>query len=148
MFREVEGDLFEMNVDAIGHGVNVRGLMGAGIAKPFGEKYPLMKEEYVLMCKANDFHPGDVFKYYVGDGKWIYNLASQKEPGADARIPWLSQSAHTMMVHAHRYGVKEIALPAIGCGIGGLDYHDVRMVLSGVCQGWDTNLTVVMLPNA
>jgi O-acetyl-ADP-ribose deacetylase (regulator of RNase III) len=147
MFREVEGDLFAMDVDAIGHGVNCKGLMGAGIAKPFREKFPLMYEEYALMCQAKDFHPGDVFKYYVGDGRWVYNLASQNKPGADADLGWLMQAAHTMMVHAHRYGVQEIALPQIGCGIGGLDYRDVRKVLSDVSGGWSPDLTVVILPS-
>jgi O-acetyl-ADP-ribose deacetylase (regulator of RNase III) len=37
MFKEIEGDLFNSDAQALAHGVNIRGVMGAGIAKPFKE---------------------------------------------------------------------------------------------------------------
>lgn len=122
MLKEVTGDLFEQDVQALAHGVNCSGVMGAGIAKPFKEKYPLMYEEYALMCERNMLSPGGCFAYYVGGGRWIYNIASQNRPGADARRRWLAEGLRSAAIHARQYGVKDIALPRIGAGIGGLDY--------------------------
>lgn len=33
-----------------------------------------------------------------------------------------------MFSHAKEVGVERIAVPRVGCGIGGLDYKDVRKV--------------------
>lgn len=122
MLNEVTGDLFNTTAPALAHGVNVRGVMGAGIAKPFKERFPLMYEEYALMCKHGTLLPGQTFVYYAGNGRWVYNVASQREPGPDARIRWLTTGMVDALIHARKHDVREIALPKIGCGIGGLDY--------------------------
>lgn len=147
-FKEIEGDLFDQKVQALAHGVNCKGLMGAGIAKPFRDKFPLMYEEYVLMCKAGQLRPGSVFAHYAGGGRWVYNIASQNSPGPDARKEWLSAGLYSALIHARVYGVKEIAAPQIGCGIGGLDYRkDVEPIFERMARMFPTtNLTVVSLP--
>jgi O-acetyl-ADP-ribose deacetylase (regulator of RNase III) len=61
--RYVSGDLFvnRYNAQALAHGCNCQGAMGAGIAKGFRELYPDMYEEYHQQCKAQpqQFNPGD-----------------------------------------------------------------------------------------
>jgi O-acetyl-ADP-ribose deacetylase (regulator of RNase III) len=46
--KYISGDLFEnrFGAEAIGHGCNLQGSMGAGIAKIIKERYPEMYEEY------------------------------------------------------------------------------------------------------
>jgi O-acetyl-ADP-ribose deacetylase (regulator of RNase III) len=148
MFKEIEGDLFNSDAQALAHGVNIRGVMGAGIAKPFKEKFPLMYEEYCLMCRHETLHVGGCFAYYAGNGRWIYNIASQDEPGPFARVRWLSTGLRDALIHARRYKVDEIALPQIGCGIGGLDYKtDALPVFERLAALFPmVNLTVVSLP--
>ena len=124
MLNEVTGDLFNTTAPALAHGVNVRGVMGAGIAKPFKERFPLMYEEYALMCKHQTLLPGQTFAYYAGNGRWVYNVASQRDPGPDARVTWFVKGMIDALIHARRYEVREIALPQIGCGIGGLSYEN------------------------
>lgn len=47
---EVVGDLFDIDLPAIGHGCNSRGSMGAGIAVQFRRRYPDMYREYKRRC--------------------------------------------------------------------------------------------------
>jgi O-acetyl-ADP-ribose deacetylase (regulator of RNase III) len=65
----ISGDLLTNGVgaQALAHGCNCRGSMGAGIAAGFRERYPEMYEEYRRRCKATprEFNPGDVFLYKV-----------------------------------------------------------------------------------
>jgi O-acetyl-ADP-ribose deacetylase (regulator of RNase III) len=122
--------------------------MGAGIAKPFKDKFPLMYEEYALMCEKNQLLPGYAFPYFAGGGRWVYNITSQNFPGADARAVWLSLGLRDALIHARLYGVKEIALPQIGCGIGGLDYKkDALPIFERLADIFPmVDLTVVSLP--
>ena len=42
-----------------------------------------------------------------------------------------------MVDHASQHEVPTIALPKIGCGIGGLRWGDVEQVLSGIVRETD-----------
>lgn len=146
-FYEESGDLFAGTWQALGHGVNCEGLMGAGIAKPFKEKFPLMYDQYALMCKRGMLNPGDYMPFYVGNGRWVYNIASQRKPGADARVRALVNGTVGALVHARQWGVKEIALPRIGCGIGGLDYDsEVRPALERISYSFLGTDIIVVTP--
>jgi O-acetyl-ADP-ribose deacetylase (regulator of RNase III) len=120
------GDLFEpdLDVDAIGHGVNCRGVMGAGIAKLFKQNYFDMYWQYAMRCKAGLLWPGEVFTWFGGD-KVIFNIASQDLPGANAQIGWLSEGLSRVsdLAIANDWTV---ALPWIGAGIGGLPKESVK----------------------
>lgn len=133
MINVVKGDLFKSGAPAIGHGVNCKGVMGSGIATVFKINYPDMYEEYKGACRRGDLRPGMVFPWKDEEsGVWIYNIASQDNPGADARLDWLATGVAKALDHAFKNDVYKIALPKIGCGIGGLDWEDVHKSLSQV----------------
>lgn len=127
-----KGDLFASNGRAIGHGVNCKGKMGAGIAVLFKKKYPDMYKEYSELCERGELVPGDCFIWDNGDGTFVYNLASQDYPGKDARLNWLGNAAVKALQHADKNNIKRICLPQIGCGIGGLEWNDVEALLRQV----------------
>ncbi|UDL15922.1 ADP-ribosyltransferase [Microbacterium phage Pumpernickel] len=129
-----EGDIFTSTADAIGHGVNTQGLMGAGIAAKFRDLWPGMYDEYRRTCEEGDFVPGAVMSYDLGEGRVIYNIASQGLPGANAAYDWLAIGV-MIAVHDMRIrGLQTLALPRIGSGIGGLDEKRVEMLLGVIAR--------------
>lgn len=133
--REVTGDLFEYDGVAIGHGVNCKGAMGAGIATQFRKRYPAMYDSYRVHCENGTLQPGRAFVYRSSDGRLICNIASQDFPGADARYDWLVAGISLAVADLIDAGVRELALPQIGCGIGGLDWEAVKVMLIMLEQG-------------
>jgi O-acetyl-ADP-ribose deacetylase (regulator of RNase III) len=136
---ERNGDLFTTTAKVIGHGVNCKGLMGAGIAKTFREKFPANYRYYNMVCHAatGNLQPGGYVLYHE-DGKMIFNFASQNDPGADASYHWLFSS---LFLGAARLNDRKsdladygnvIAIPEIGCGIGGLEWYPTRRVIRAV----------------
>ncbi|NPD80804.1 macro domain-containing protein [Prevotella sp. PINT] len=127
-----EGDIFTLsNMYSFAHGCNCAGAMGKGIALQFREKYQDMYAQYRNMCKENLFKPGDVFDFYYGEGH-IYNLATQKTWRSKARIEYIEQALTKMLELAERDGVKRIAMPAIGAGLGGLLWKDVKITIDKI----------------
>jgi len=116
-----QGDLFASGLTALAHGVNCRGVMGAGIAAQFRDRYPGMYESYRRRCLRGAIRPGEVFPWQHDNGHVIFNLATQDEPGPGAR-PWMITAAAGQMITQahHEFGITEVGLPLIGCGIGGL----------------------------
>lgn len=140
-----EGDLFGSGLPAIAHGVNCRGVMGAGIAVQFRRHWPQMFESYRRRCLRGGMLPGEILPWKHPDGV-VFNLATQYEPGSAAE-PWMITAAIGRMITEayHDFKIHEIGLPLIGCGIGGLTPDDLAMCLHPY-SGAPVDLVVYTLP--
>jgi O-acetyl-ADP-ribose deacetylase (regulator of RNase III) len=115
-------DLFDPENKVIGHGCNIKGQMFAGIARLFYEKYKTNFEGYQKVCSEGLYKPGSVYVCTEFDGRVIVNLATQDNPGRNARLSWVKDSLKAF----EDLGVSnQISLPWVGCGIGGLSWEDV-----------------------
>ena len=119
------GDLFTTESKHIGHGVNIRGVMGAGIAKTFRSKFPEMYKQYRLACIREELDVGQDLMLEEND-IFIHNISSQEYPGADALYIWLRRGLEAAMQNVESVGGDMLALPEIGCGIGGLEWKSVK----------------------
>lgn len=120
------GSLFDSTAPVLAHGVNLRGVMGAGIAKSFRDLYPVNYAAYRDACRRGWLDEGDCLLHYEG-GKWIANLSTQVELGADADYDRLRAALHQLCSRVEQFrGRAPIAIPEIGCGIGGLEWDEVQ----------------------
>src|SRR5690625_4076664 len=87
MISERTGDIFSVLTKAIAHGVNLAGVMGEGIAKTVRKLYPDVYDEYRREVKS--LRPGAALAVQSEDGTLILNLATQVEPGSNARIEFV-----------------------------------------------------------
>jgi O-acetyl-ADP-ribose deacetylase (regulator of RNase III) len=122
------GDLFSTDAQAIGHGVNCEGVMGAGIAKVFKEKFPNNYEAYRKYCSMKFLSPGTAFMKKE-NGLLIFNMATQYRPGPDATYSRVLRAGADAAELAVANGIDRIAIPLIGCGIGGLEWSMVEELL-------------------
>lgn len=127
--RYVKGDLFETDCRAIGHGVNLRGIMGGGVAAEVKRRYPRVFETYQRIClfKPEEFQLGDVLPASQSSlDPIIFNMATQDLPGPDARYSAIYDSAFAALALAKSLEIPEIAIPKIGTGIGELDWEVIE----------------------
>lgn len=131
------GDLFTSDADALAHGCNCQGVMGAGIAVQFRKRYPKMFEDYRARCMNGSFGIGSCFAWDAPDGKVIYNLGTQKYPGPCARLEDIRTALLTMLRMPTKKNqlIRTIALPRIGCGHGGLKWPDVKNIIEQTASG-------------
>jgi O-acetyl-ADP-ribose deacetylase (regulator of RNase III) len=128
------GDLFTSDAPALAQGVNTKGAMSSGIAVQFKTRYPEMHTEYRKQCADGTLEPGGVLGWIPEEGPTIYNVASQKYPGANAKIEWLSASMFSALHDAEIRGYDRIAIPKIGAGVGGLNWQEVEAYLRGLAN--------------
>ena len=135
------GDVFSTHSRGIGHGVNVVGLMGHGIALQFRNRFPEMHNQYKVLCNNGSLRPGETmiwempFENPQPDHRlFVYNIASQDAPGANAKMEWLITGVANALSHAAEHGLESIALPRIGSGIGGLKQDEVEAALTKLAE--------------
>lgn len=144
---EIHADLIKSELPAIGQGVNVRGVMGAGISGPLMKLYPNMHFEYRAACRNGLLVPGGFTSHVVPEtAQVIYSLASQENPGADATYTWLDRSVRGALRDMEIRGLKTLGLPRIGCGIGGLDWKRVQATLARACHASYVDIVVCNWP--
>ena len=127
-------DIFEVEAEALSHGCNIHGATG-GLAGVVFSQYPEMKESYLEGCNRGSFKPGEAFIYETDSSDsfaYIYNLFSQIKPGPNADLELLRSSLLEMRDHMKLCSVKSVNIPQIGCGIGGLNWEDVRPLLEEI----------------
>lgn len=134
MTRNLElhtGDMFTSDATALGHGVNCRGAMGAGVAKIIRARYsPAMFADYHAACQSGALRPG-MTRMWSGDARMplLANIASQNLPGPHAELDLLDSAIRAALAAVEIAGLDRLAIPRIGCGIGGLNWPQVYEVL-------------------
>lgn len=137
MITKEKGDLFAGSYDYISHGANTVGVMGAGIATVFRDKFPKMHTQYASAGASKSFVEGG-YMFFEENGQKGYNLFSQGQPGptASGRSIFLSLlgASHDIMVNDKPTSDNRVkfAMPLIGCGIGGVSYEEFYTAVEGV----------------
>lgn len=126
MFIHENGNIFTTTAQAIGHGVNLQGLMGAGIAKTVKELYPEVYPPYAEVCKSGELKLGEVQLVETHSGMIIAHMATQKIIGRHAKLAAVESSLTLAIESLLEEGKTTLAVPQIGAGIGGLKWPEVR----------------------
>lgn len=122
MIHYAIGDIFATNVDAYAHGCNCQGKMGAGIAIEFRKRWPSMYKEYAALCGMGHLRPGNVFEWSNVEPR-IFNLMTQPDTKHSATVEAIKESMEEMIRQARAKKIRSIAMPVVGCGLGGLDWE-------------------------
>jgi O-acetyl-ADP-ribose deacetylase (regulator of RNase III) len=143
----VTGDLFanRFKAQALAHGCNCQGSMGAGIATGFRDRYPSMYQEYRRRCKAKprEFNLGHAWLWKAGDQPQVYNLGTQEAVWrARASYEAIEKALTNMRQQADHERIESIAVPRIGAGYGGLSWKKVKVIIEKVFADWTGTLYV------
>lgn len=139
-FTFTTADLLTAGPPVIAHGCNTRGAMGAGIAAQVAQRYPLARDQYAAACRRNEFIIGQAQLVHVLDAtcvktdRVIFNLGTQRNPGADATYWAVFLSFANMAEQCAVLGIDLVGIPRIGCGIGGLQWDRVADRIEAAIQ--------------
>ena len=132
LFITTTGDILQAKADALVNPVNCVGVMGAGLAKQFKERWPAMCEDYRKACDYT-FGLGNLHVWVDPEtDQGIINLPTKNHWRDAADLEAIKASLlqlRQFIGHVNTVNLKPIhtiAIPALGCGLGGLDWDDVR----------------------
>lgn len=134
MITYATGDIFEASVQAMVNPVNTVGVMGKGLALAFKQKYPDNFKQYQIACKNNKVKVGQLFVTEHQFGQFIINFPTKQHWRGKSQLSWISEGLRQLKAFIIANHIKSIAIPALGSGLGGLDWALVKAQIDDVLQ--------------
>ena len=137
MIRYVTGDILQAPAEAIVNTVNCVGVMGRGIALQFKNAYPDNFKAYEKACKAGEVQPGRMLVYPLPTGrnpKYIINFPTKRHWRGNSRMEDIDAGLAALRGTIEQHGIASIAIPPLGCGLGGLNWAEVRPRIEAVLE--------------
>ncbi len=128
------GDILRAPTEALVNTVNCVGFMGRGIALQFKHAFPRNFAEYQQACKRGDVEPGRMLIHQTGQlagVRFIVNFPTKRHWRGKSKLEDIDAGLAALVRDVDRLGITSIAVPPLGCGLGGLDWKDVRPRIEG-----------------
>lgn len=138
MIEFTSGDILKCEADALVNTVNCVGVMGRGIALQFKNMYPLNFKAYESACKREAVQPGRMFVFETGQltpPRFIVNFPTKRHWRGKSRIEDIETGLADLVKVIRDRGIRSIAIPPLGSGLGGLDWHQVRPLIEQALRG-------------
>lgn len=132
MIRYVQGNLLDAQAEALVNAVNTVGVMGKGIALAFKQRFELNYRLYAAACHTGEVRVGRMFVTETGEPagpRWIVNFPTKQHWRQPSQLAWVTAGLTDLHRFIHLNGVRSIAIPALGAGLGGLAWPDVRAAI-------------------
>lgn len=128
-----QGNLLDDEAEALVNTVNLVGVMGKGIALAFKQAFPHNFEVYRKACASGALDIGAVLpvkdnNLLLGE-RLIINLPTKKHWRQPSEYSYIAMGLTALVNYLSAQPVKSLAMPALGCGNGGLDWQVVRLMI-------------------
>jgi O-acetyl-ADP-ribose deacetylase (regulator of RNase III) len=129
MIEFKSGDLLAEDVEALVNPVNCVGVMGRGLALAFKRFSPENFAAYAAACKRGEVQPGRMFVFETGqqtNPRYIVNFPTKRHWRDDSQLEDIDAGLTALVEEINTRNIRSIAIPPLGCGLGGLKWTDVR----------------------
>ncbi len=139
----IEGDMFFSHLQTLTISVNLQGIMGKGLASRAKYQFPDVYVSYQDACRARQLRADRPFLYKrevsldeeLADldspldtpnaVKWFLLFATKRKWRENSRLEDIEAGLSWVRASAAGEGIRSLAIPALGCGLGNLDWRDV-----------------------
>ncbi len=150
MIKYIKGDLLEASVEAVVNTVNCVGIMGRGIALQIKNRFPANFKAYAAACKRDEVQPGKMFVHEIGgliNPRYIINFPTKRHWKGKSRMEDIEAGLAALAAEIRARKIRSIAIPPLGCGLGGLDWAAVRPRIASMLAQFQDVEAVVYEPD-
>lgn len=147
MITLARGDILKADTEAIVNTVNCVGIMGRGIALQFKKAFPANFKYYEAACKREEVKPGSMLIYDTGsmvNPRYLVNFPTKRHWKGNSRIEDVRAGLEDLLRGIQRLNIKSIAIPPLGCGLGGLEWSDVLPLIKQILSPLGDSVDVVV----
>ncbi|WP_345721800.1 macro domain-containing protein [Herpetosiphon gulosus] len=120
------------NTAALVNPVNCVGVMGKGLALQFRQTFPANYQAYVKACRVGEVQLGTMF-VFVETGNvqptTIINFPTKQHWKQQSKLEDIVAGLNDLIAQLTLRSIDSIAVPALGCGYGGLAWAEVEPLI-------------------
>lgn len=138
-----DGDMFFSNMQTLTVSVNLQGIMGKGLASRAKYQFPDVYVFYQDACRAKRIKAGRPWLYKREASmdqeladlslplhtqnavKWFLLFATKRKWRENSRLDDIEEGLKWVKDNYQREGIRSLAMPALGCGLGNLGWAEV-----------------------
>ena len=156
------GDMFFSKMQTFAISVNTVGVMGKGLASRAKYQFPDVYVRYQDLCRQKKLSMGAPYLYKreenyektlieddssirIENGRrWFLLFPTKKHWREKSPIEGIKKGLQYLLSHYKSQGIESIALPALGCGLGGLDWKDIGPLMCQSLNRIDINTSIYL----
>lgn len=123
------GNILSDECKAIVIPVNTMGIAEAGLARQWALQYPDEHRLSGIVCMDKRFSIGEVLPVISAPNRLFLCFPTKIVPQKRSELVWIEDGLSDLRQLIPTLLVKSIALPALGCGLGGLPWKDVSPLI-------------------
>lgn len=127
--KYTKGNILDSESEAIVNPVNTVGVMGKGLALQFKQAYPKNYKIYREVCEKKALKVGRLLlidESNLERSKFIINFPTKTHYAYPSKIEYIELGLKNLVELIEETNLKSIAIPALGCGLGGLKWEEVN----------------------
>lgn len=158
-----DGDMFFSTMQTLTISVNTVGIMGKGLASRAKYQFPDVYVTYQDACRGKLLRMGKPFLYKreafidadladeaesltnINANKWFLLFATKKHWRDMSDLSAIQEGLRWLADNYKEHGIKSLAIPALGCGLGRLEWNEVGPVMCRELADLDIQV-VIYLP--
>ncbi|MBI3329431.1 MAG: macro domain-containing protein [Nitrospinae bacterium] len=132
MIELKRGDILKQEAEALVNTVNCVGVMGRGVALQFRKASPENYKSYREACARGEIQPGRMFVFDLNrivNPRLIINFPTKRHWKGKSRLEDVRAGLQDLVEVLRRHKVRSVAVPPLGCGLGGLAWRTVRPLI-------------------
>jgi len=126
-FTPPNTDIFGVNATTIVVPVNTMGAMGKGLALTVAQEYPMVELEYKRLCRARRINTEGGLGWASSEGINFCLFPTKRHWKYPSQIDWIVNGLRALQ--ADLLPSEIVAVPALGCGLGGLSWAQVQSLI-------------------
>lgn len=137
MIKLMRGDILKADVEALVNTVNCMGVMGRGIALQFSKAFPENSKIYKYACDKKQLHPGMMLVCDLNrfeNPRYVINFPTKRHWKGKSRIEDIEAGLKALIEEVRQRKIHSIAVPPLGCGLGGLNWEQVRPMIENAFE--------------
>lgn len=158
----VEGDMFFSRMQTFTISVNTVGIMGKGLASRAKYQFPDVYVHYQDFCRSRRLKMGkpQLYKressldHELADDpeslsncnlqRWFLMFPTKENWRERANINGIEEGLRWLKDNYKKEGIESLAIPALGCGLGGLEWCDVGPLMCRYLKTFDIQIAIYL----
>ncbi len=160
----VEGDMFFSKAQTLTISVNTVGVMGKGLASRTKYQFPDVYVEYQDACRGpkRRLKMGKPYLYkreslldyeladdsstltHVNAGKWFLLFPTKRHWREQSDRQGIEEGLQWLLANYQQEDIESLAVPALGCGLGGLEWEDVGPIMARYLSAMDIQVFIYL----